>query len=472
MSTTTLAGSLPERFLALVGHDGLRPVRAELGLVGYTLVGSGAYLPPEVCDGDVDLVLLSSRPEVEPESGLPRLLEAVRGRCEADIVVWYIQAVACLLKVVRGGESLDVLWAADERVGDGGAAAAGDDAFRRIPAREAAAMLESAGSRAADCVHLTCLVEAALASRHPTAFTVPALIALRQWARRRQVYGTRYGYPGGSAWMVMLLVYCRWYDAAVLDRGGEDGGGAAAEDVLWHLLLTLALWPWPLPFTTANMRALSTRRHQQPGEPLGGGRVLEGSVGRRLVTSFVVPLPCEGSAWNMTQAVQWPNHLALLRDAWDAGLRRVRVGGPPVAGGADLLEETRRLALVDPWPLFLVVRVPRDARAPAGWWTLVVNRVVPTVWPQLDACGFYARPLCTDEPFVFLLWPQEYVWSRHSRTDLVLPLRERVGNALFHMVLEAHRTLPAGSAPSLADLLPVLSLARRLPDGDNHTGGV
>jgi hypothetical protein len=34
---------------------------------------------------------------------------------------------------------------------------------------------------------------------------------------------------------------------------------------------------------------------------LDGGPVLQGSVGRRLATSFVVPLPC-GTVWNMTQA--------------------------------------------------------------------------------------------------------------------------------------------------------------------------
>ena len=320
-----------------------------------------------------------------------------------------------------------------------------------------------------DSVRLASVVSGALVERPgraPSAFRVEALLALRQWAKRRHVYGSRFGFPGGSAWMAMLLVYCQWYDAVVLC---EAVPGRQREDVLWHLLLTVALWPWPLPFTLANVRALGGRRAALcaagvGGETLVGGRVLEGSVGRRLVTSFVVPLPCEGSTWNMTQAVQWPNHLCLLRDAWDAGLRRVRVGDPPLVSD-DLVAETAWRAAASQWPLFLVARVPRPAGAPPGWVSLVTNRLVSTVWPQLDACGFFARPLCSDDPFVFLLWPQECVWSRHCRADLVLPLRRRVGNALFHMVVEAHRSLwPAGvPAPELSELMPVLTLTRRLP---------
>lgn len=67
--------------------------------------------------------------------------------------------------------------------------------------------------------------------------------------------------------------------------------------------------------------------------------------------------------------------------------------------------------------------------APPDWMALITNRLTCKVgpprhhhgprrsWPQaagcrgpqLDACGYFARPLCVDDPFVFLLWPQEYM---------------------------------------------------------------
>ena len=34
---------------------------------------------------------------------------------------------------------------------------------------------------------------------------------------------------------------------------------------------------------------------------LGGVQVLEHSIGRYMFTSFVLPLPCGGAVWNMTQ---------------------------------------------------------------------------------------------------------------------------------------------------------------------------
>ena len=54
-------------------------------------------------------------------------------------------------------------------------------------------------------------------------------VQLRHWARMRHVYGTRYGFPGGSAWLVMLLVYCRWYDKSLLHPHND---GCTVQDVL------------------------------------------------------------------------------------------------------------------------------------------------------------------------------------------------------------------------------------------------
>lgn len=460
--------------LDALADERLRGLRGRLGLCGYTLVGSGAYLPPESStDADTDVVLMSMHGHLAPEVGLPLLLMGLRDdpRLVASTEMWYVQAIACLIKAVRGAESVDLLLTAGcdlvpaARFG----ALSAEEAVRALPA-------DDGGSRAADCVHLTRRVELALRSEAPTAFTIPALLVLRRWAKARHIYGGRYGFPGGSAWMVLLMVYCEWYDTAVLPWSGRRDGCEAA-DVLWHLLLTLALWPWPLPFTVANVRILC----QGHGAPWAGARALEGSVGRRLVTSFVVPLPCGSTEWNMTQCVAWPQHACLLREAWDAGLRRLRVGldpvvvcGPSPAGKRDGGGGGSR------WPLVLAVRLARPA--PPQWDALVSSRLVATLGPQLDACGFFARPLCLDDPFVILLWPQEHVWSGQSRRELVLPLRKRVGTALFQMLWDAHRSLWPGhhpdagtsargggghggpdTVPELRDLVPDVSLSCEIP---------
>lgn len=212
-----------------------------------------------------------------------------------------------------------------------------------------------------------------------------------------------------------------------------------------------------------------------------GSRALEGTVGRRMATSFVVPLPC-GTLWtasllplekkmngtpvvrNMTQAVQWPQHLSLLREAWGMGIRRL----PATAEQwqfEDYRDEVRRTGILQPWPLHLVVWIPETA--PARWRVLVASRIVSTLGPQLDAGGFFARPMCIDDPFVFLLWPQDCTWSRWSPTEYILPLKTRMQEVLFHMIHEAYQLLWPSSTdhnttppPSLCDLIPELKIFR------------
>lgn len=154
-----------------------------------------------------------------------------------------------------------------------------------------------------------------------------------------------------------------------------------------------------------------------------------------------------------------------MREAWDGGLRRLTVGGG--AAVMDLVREMHGVSLRSHWPLFLVVSLARHS--PKKWQAMVGNRMVSTLVPQLDVCGFFCRPLCRDDPFVILLWPRDYVWSQRTRAETVLPLRKRVGRVLFHMLAEAHRTLwPTGAStgapvPELFDLLPNVTVACQMP---------
>lgn len=261
----------------------------------------------------------------------------------------------------------------------------------------------------------------------------------------------------------MLMVYCEWYDRTLLPLSHNARACCGTVDVLWHLLLVIAMWPWPLPFTAENMFVLgSTKRGRNLAPLLTGGPVLEQTVGRHQATSFVVPLPC-GSVWNTTQAVQFPQHMVLLREAWEGGLKRLTVGSN--IGPSDFAMELHDVSMRCQWPLYLLVNIPRHT--PCKWQAMVGNRIVLTLVPQLEVSGFFCRPLCRDDPFIFLLWPREYQWSQRTRAEAVLPLRKRVGRVLFHMLSEAHRLLwpvpEQPPAPELFDLLPTVTVACQMP---------
>lgn len=130
-----------------------------------------------------------------------------------------------------------------------------------------------------------------------------------------------------------------------------------------------------------------------------------------------------------------------------------------------LLAELNRTGGDYEWPLYFVVWIPRSA--PRKWQALVASRVVSTLGPQLDAAGFLCRPLCMDDPFIFLLWPQDSTWSPWSTAEYILPLRARVSEVLFHMLYEAHQLMWPGEAsagvPTLSDLLPDITVCRCMP---------
>lgn len=121
---------------------------------------------------------------------------------------------------------------------------------------------------------------------------------------------------------------------------------------------------------------------------------------------LVVPMPLKiddaQNAWNMTQSVQQPQMLAIVREA-------SQVKSLPDASGLvkqNFRDELRsRRTFLSRWPLFLRITLPEDA--PPAWKGIFASRLMPTLIPQLEVCGFYPRPLCVDDPaFVILLWPK------------------------------------------------------------------
>ena len=268
--------------------------------------------------------------------------------------------------------------------------------------------------------------------------------------------GSKYGYPGGSAWCVMLWCFCMWLDHA--SQPHIESCPPTVDEVVWRFFTVLALWPWPLPWTLMNMVNIVERKHVD-------GTALECSMGRHLSTSFVVPLPsCDGCrVWNMTQCVQQATQQTLLIEAWRAATVRMWPYEPYRHEMREMLchRQSSNGDVLIRWPVYLSVTLPEAS--PAEWRGIFGSRLMSMLLPQLQACGFFPRPLCVDNPsYVLLLWPIESMWAKHSQSDIVLPLEERILPCLFAMVESAYTTLwgfyDKEVAPPLSSLLPELDV--------------
>ena len=78
-----------------------------LGIFAYVVVGSTAYLPDAEDAGDTDVVFLATGSQ-EPAVALRCLAEVLQESAGLrDLCIWYVQAIACLLKVTAGGLCLE-----------------------------------------------------------------------------------------------------------------------------------------------------------------------------------------------------------------------------------------------------------------------------------------------------------------------------------------------------------------------------
>lgn len=261
----------------------------------------------------------------------------------------------------------------------------------------------------------------------------------------------------------MLWVFCTYFDSAnaIIDTTATAPTDSC--DVLWRFFAVLALWPWPLPFNVQNMDAIADRQPERVNSA-----ALDGSIGRYLLTNVVVPLPSvgQGRFWNMTQAVTPANQRFITREAWIATMQRL-----PAAVVPNFREEMRSFSLTRHagtgrllvrWPLYLSVTFPADV--PREWQGIVASRLMPTVIPQLERCGFIPRPLCCDHPaYILLIWPHDAVWSTKCHREIILPLGERLVPSIFSSLQSAYSVLIASSVgspslPPLERLLPILDL--------------
>lgn len=242
----------------VLSGEGGAAVRAGLRLRGYALVGSAALIgsSPDRNLGDLDVVLLSDGSSTEGgyDGGVAlwQVYEALRSAAPSDgYDVHFVSANVPIVKVSRADASLDLLWlsgvllppASVESVvpvgeidtdahtrmviepgGSSGsrlpsvppattlAEEAGDEleppayfpppALVRYEAEDERVVLPAVGcSGAADAVRLSRILGRTIRGGSPS-FTVDTILRLRGWAKARHLYGSKYGYPGGSAWTV------------------------------------------------------------------------------------------------------------------------------------------------------------------------------------------------------------------------------------------------------------------------------
>ena len=452
--------SLWDEVIATLGSKACQDFRQAHRLFGYVVVGSAAVLGTVDAGADMDCVLLASGPAVEAGVALPTLLGPLReGMVSTGVAMWFVNAMVPLIKVQRGDDSVDLLWQggvipppAELRTVGSPEEVVFDADEEQLPVLrcfdvETALVLPE--GPAADCVNLGHLFRRSL--RSSKTFTVGAIQTVRTFARRRHLYGSKYGYPGGSAWCVLLWAFCRWLDTQPkADTLGETS-------VLHRFFTVLAVWPWPVPWTTENMERIVSGRTVD-------GSALEVSLSRHQATAFVVPLPTAlpPRVWNMTNCVHVATQRSLLREAWSAAL----APGPPMLV-PEYRNEVREFTcqrhatggtMVMRWPVYLSIE--RPAQAPLEWRGIVGARLIGMLVPQLEACGFFPRPLCVDEPaYLVLLWPVDAVWATHAPADLVLPLRGRILPCIFAMLQAAYLTL-WGRAPrqQMESLLPTIDI--------------
>lgn len=142
--------------------------------------------------------------------------------------------------------------------------------------------------------------------RDNSLFSGSLIVLIRRWAQNRQLYGTIYGFPGGSAWIVMLWLFCELHN-------GIPSVCIDDTSFLRLMFMFYAKWPWPLPLTRVNCFAVF--KNDENGYDW---RYLPMGVTKHCCGEVVVPLPDEVqdeptiTQVNMTHTVGVIQHATIL----------------------------------------------------------------------------------------------------------------------------------------------------------------
>ena len=302
----------------LMGTDRGSTFRRQWQLWGYVVVGSKALLGHCDAEQDTDVVLLSETnvpagsttyhcqsDAALSELAINRVCPLVDGfewvlRKEPDLrdaSVWFVNATVNVVKVCTNDDSVDVLWLS----GGGQLESTSGPSHRgctlkppaptvAIPglaeykADNLALILPMYGGMAVECIHLGRIFLQTL--RTSGTFSTEALCRVRAFAKRRHVYGSKYGFP--PVWVRAMarartrrvgrrgppccgVSVCGWTNNWPRSRRHPNHSAAGlpadrrsavlAEEVVQRFLTVLSLWPWPLPWTYQNMQSIVDRTH-------------------------------------------------------------------------------------------------------------------------------------------------------------------------------------------------------------------
>lgn len=170
------------------------------GFLGTVVIGSVAYLGDQAEGCDVDIIMLTTRDWPTGCGSLEKLCLLLKGNSRtsawtAFVVKARVPILKCSMVLDGKSWSIDILHttiAADGSENLSGNAVTLKESVDLLPTNAAV------GLAATLHTHF---------DRTPS-FSRKTLVLVRQWAKNHHVYGSTVGYPGGSAWAVLLFICC------------------------------------------------------------------------------------------------------------------------------------------------------------------------------------------------------------------------------------------------------------------------
>ena len=214
--------------------------------------------------------------------------------------------------------------------------------------------------------------------RDNTLFSKSLIVLVRQWAQNRQLYGTVYGFPGGSAWIVMLWLFCE----TVLHNSSSPSVIIDDRHLFRLMCMFYAKWPWPLPLTRVNCFAVF-KNDQDAYDwqflPLG--------VTKHCCGEVVLPLPDEvqkeqKEQINMTHTVGVIQHSTILWEMQRAMAYDIDVVQP-------IVTDTELCTSASFYIVFVC-----DHRNDMQWQTHVQSFGITRMIDRLYHLGVLSRPFC------------------------------------------------------------------------------
>ena len=379
-------------------HDCLHRTMSDEGFLGTVSIGSCSYMEMQSEDDgghDVDIILVT---RADGPMGIGGM-ESIKRILDADELThkWTTVTVNARVPILKckiepPSGSISPPWAvdilhqtvtSDEWTGTPG---------RIIPLDEAALLLPTHTA-----INLAIVLRNHLCGESdPKSFNTGSLGLLRRWAKYNHMYGSTCGYPGGSAWAVMLLIFCCTADDVSKKTNNPFSlAGSEKDAVVYRFINFLHNWfvyHSGVPLTAHNVTMLC----QHGTDRFGAYANWDGarhSIGRYGRVMCVLPLPTDLAGMaiqecdniNMTSSLGPLQHGVMI---WEMRC---------VLNHNKIVSNRSRLPEADFIFLFTVFGADAaDRSAMEGWILHVEARGLLLLTNQLHSQGLCARILYWD----------------------------------------------------------------------------